>query len=454
MIKRAAFHTLGCKVNAYETEAMQEMLRARGYEIVPFEPGADVYIINTCTVTGIADKKSRQMLHRAKEMNPDALVVACGCYAEDAGKKLLEDSAVDLIAGNAAKSELADIIDRWISGRDPAHRSFGTPIERVKDYDDLRISDTEERTRAYIKIQDGCNQFCTYCAIPYVRGRARSRDREEILAETARLSSRGFREIVLTGIHISSYGYDFEYPGENRQTPFAKNAVTNRRLLDLIREMAEVTGIERIRLGSLEPGIMTEEFIEGLSRIPEICPQFHLSLQSGSDGVLIRMGRKYRTSDYRNICRTIRRYFPEAAITTDIITGFPGESEKEFEETRAFVDEIRFAKTHIFKYSRREGTKAASMPCQVPEELKRERSAVLIEADRKNRHAYAASFLGKETEVLFEEKDAEEGCWTGHTREALDVIARSSECLEGKILTCLAEDVREDGTLIVRVLQR
>ena len=465
MGEKAAFHTLGCRVNAYETEAMAELLKNAGYEIVPFKPGADIYIINTCTVTGIADRKSRQMLHRAKEMNPAAVVAAVGCYAENSADSLAKDPDVDLIIGNASKSRLPEIISGYRRGRD--FHFENVPVSRVKTYDLLSISDTAERTRAYIKIQDGCNQFCTYCMIPYVRGRVRSRSREEIRREAERLAEAGFCEIVLTGIHISSYGLDFDYPGENRQTPDAADAVTNHRLLLMIRDLAEIQGIARIRLGSLEPGIMTEEFVRGLSEVKKLCPSFHLSLQSGCDATLLRMGRKYRTSEYRGICALLRQYFENPAISTDIIAGFPGETDDEALETLHFAEEIGFSKIHVFKYSGRKGTRAADMPGQVPEEKKKARSEALIRLDTEMHRAYAEGFLGQKLMVLIEEPSAKSGfCaaeisrmeqreemsgragfYTGHTKEGLVVHAECEADPEGRILPILAETLDENGDI-------
>ncbi len=420
MNKKAAFHNLGCKVNAYETEAMMENLKSHGYEIVPFQPGADVYVINTCTVTNIADRKSRQMLHRAKEMNPEAVVVAVGCYVQDAKETLEKDEAVDLIIGNSEKSKLNEILEAHFAGNEAV--SFVDSIASIQEYEALNVSQTEGRTRAFIKIQDGCNQFCSYCMIPYVRGRVRSRKKEEILNEAERLRDRGYHEIVLTGIHISSYGIDFDAPGQNLQTPDAKEAKTNRHLLELIQELAEIDGITRIRLGSLEPGIMTEEFVRGIAAVEKICPQFHLSLQSGCDSTLKRMKRKYDTASYRSIVALLRTHFEHPAITTDIITGFPGETEEEFAETEAFVRDIQFAQTHIFKYSVRRGTAAAAMKNQNTDTVKHQRSSVLLEIDAGMRRSFAEYYLGKTVNVLFEEPKMIDGTeyLVGHTKEYLE----------------------------------
>ena len=448
-MKKAAFHTLGCRVNSYETEAMTELLRGDGYEIVPFEPGADVYVINTCTVTSIADRKSRQMLHRAKEMNPGAVVVAAGCYVEDAAKTLQTDPSVDIIIGNHAKSRLADILRLHEEG-DPRN-VFTEPIHAVKKYEELAVSETEGRTRAFLKIQDGCNQFCSYCMIPYVRGRVRSRLPENVLAEARRLSEAGYSEIILTGIHVSSYGLDFDTEGGNPQTPDASEARTNRHLLKLTGQVASLPGVRRLRFGSLEPGIMTEEFVRELALMPEICPQFHLSLQSGSDTVLSRMKRKYTTAAYEEICDRLRTHFPGPAITTDLIAGFPGETEEEFAETAAFAEKIRFAGMHIFKYSVRKGTKAADLPGQVPDAVKRTRSDILLELGRRMRRAYAEEKAAGLQEVLFEEQKEEKGRFfaAGHTREALDAVCLSEQDLSGRICTCRVKRVRDDGTLEV-----
>ena len=449
MPKKAAFHNLGCRVNAYETEAMLEQLKADGYEIVPFGTPADVCVVNTCTVTHIADRKSRQMLHRARELNPSAVVVAAGCYVEDAGEEILKDGTVDLIIGNHAKSQLSAILRLRESGETRA--VYTEPIEAVREYEKIFISETEGRTRAFLKIQDGCNEFCSYCMIPYVRGRVRSRDADDIVKETAVLAAKGYAEIVLTGIHISSYGIDFDGRGSDSRLADAGEAKTNYRLLDLARRTAAVPGVKRIRFGSLEPGIMTEDFVRGLAEIPEICPQFHLSLQSGCDATLSRMKRHYSTAAYSEICGRLRAAFANPAITTDLIAGFPGETEEEFLATVEFVRSLHFAKTHVFKYSRRKGTRADKMPDQVPDHLKKTRSDVLIALDAESRHRYAESFTGKTVEVLFEEREAKDGLFinTGHTREALDAVLKGPEDLTGCVMQCHVREVLPDGTVSV-----
>lgn len=412
MKRKAALHNLGCKVNAYELEAIQQMLEQQGYEIVPFAPGADIYIINTCTVTNIADRKSRQMLHKAKKMNPDAVVVACGCYVQAAGEKLEQDSAIDLVVGNNKKKEIPAILEEYFREKEEGRSGSGTWVTDMthnREYETLSISRTAEHTRAFIKVQDGCNQFCTYCIIPYARGRVRSRRPEDVLEEVRRLAESGCQEVVLTGIHLSSYGVDLE-EGQN--------------LLTLIRTIHAVDGIRRIRLGSLEPGIITEEFAEAIAALPKVCPHFHLSLQSGCDTVLERMNRRYRSEEYMEKCRLLRRVYDRPALTTDVIVGFPGETEEEFEASRAFVEEVNFFETHIFKYSRREGTRAAAMPDQIPEQEKTRRSHILLELDERRRQEYMESFLGEEKEVLLEEKVELDGknWWVGYTREYLKAI--------------------------------
>lgn len=417
-MKKAALHNLGCKVNAYETEAMQEMLEQAGYEIVPFKEGADVYVINTCTVTNIADRKSRQMLHRARKMNPDAIVVAAGCYVQAQDKNGVVDPCIDIVLGNNKKKDLIRALEEY---QDAHGMKDVEDISRTKEYESLHLTKPGDHTRAYIKVQDGCNQFCTYCIIPYARGRVRSRETEDVLEEVKTLAGNGYKEVVLTGIHLSSYGIDFD--GE-------------RHLLDLIQAVHGIDGIERIRLGSLEPGIITEEFTKAISELPKMCPHFHLSLQSGCDATLKRMNRRYTSAEYVERCRILRKYFENPALTTDVIVGFPGETEEEFEESRAFVDSIDFYETHIFKYSRREGTKAAVMENQVSEQIKAERSNVLIELGEKKRRAYEESFIGKEVEVLVEEDVEIDGktVQTGHTKEYMKIALQTNENLKNCVV--------------------
>ena len=424
MGKKAALHNLGCKVNAYETEAMQEMLEKAGYEIVPFKEGADVYVINTCTVTNIADRKSRQMLHRARKMNPDAVVVAAGCYVQAQDGKG-QDPCIDIVLGNNHKKDLVRILDEYAAKR--ASAAEIEDISRTREYESLHLTKPGDHTRAYIKVQDGCNQFCTYCIIPYARGRVRSRVMEDVLREVRELAEGGYKEVVLTGIHLSSYGIDFD---------------RERHLLELIRAVHEVDGIERIRLGSLEPGIITEEFARELSRIPEICPHFHLSLQSGCDATLKRMNRRYTSAEYAEKCRILRKYFDDPALTTDVIVGFPGETEEEFRASYDFVDSIDFYETHIFKYSRRSGTKAAVMPDQVSEQVKAERSAVMIGLGERKRAAYEKRYVGREVEVLVEEDAVVDGrcVQVGHTKEYIKVALESNEDLKNRIVKVRIEN--------------
>ena len=419
-MKKAALHNLGCKVNAYETEAMQEMLEQAGYEIVPFKEGADVYVINTCTVTNIADRKSRQMLHRARKLNPEAVVVAAGCYVQTQGEREI-DPCIDIVIGNNHKKDLVRILREYEENREKDRAGEIGDINMTKEYESLHLTRTGEHTRAYIKVQDGCNQFCTYCIIPYARGRVRSREMQDVEQEVRTLAGNGYQEVVLTGIHLSSYGIDFD---------------GRRHLLDLIRAVHKIEGIRRIRLGSLEPGIVTEEFAEALASMPKICPHFHLSLQSGCDAVLKRMNRKYTSDEYYEKCRILRKYFDAPALTTDVIVGFPGETEAEFQESYDFVDKVDFYETHIFKYSKREGTKAASMPDQVDEQIKAQRSARLIELGEKKRKAYEKNFIGRTVEVLVEEDAVIDGknVQTGHTKEYIKIALDSEENLRNCIV--------------------
>ncbi|MDO5539180.1 MAG: tRNA (N(6)-L-threonylcarbamoyladenosine(37)-C(2))-methylthiotransferase MtaB [Eubacteriales bacterium] len=419
--KKVAFHNLGCKVNSYETEAMQQLLENGGYEIVSFDQCADVYIINTCTVTNIADRKSRQMLHRAKKQNPDAIVVAAGCYAQASAEELKEDASVDIIIGNNKKKDLIHILEMY-ENRQDFHM---IDINHTKEYEGLFINKTAEHTRAYIKVQDGCNQFCSYCIIPYARGRVRSRDIQDVLREVRALAESGYKEVVLTGIHLSSYGTD-KKDGNG--------------LLKLILAVHEVEGIQRIRLGSLEPGIITEEFAHTLGRLPKICPHFHLSLQSGCNETLRRMNRRYTAEEYYDKCTLLRKYFDNPALTTDVIVGFPGETEEEFEKSRKFLEQVRFYETHIFKYSRRKGTRAADMPDQIPETVKTQRSHVLLDLNKKNMAAYEAQFKGKKVEVLFEDTVNINGqeYYRGYTKEYLTVTRPvAEEILTNKICDCI-----------------
>ena len=418
-MRKAAFHNLGCKVNSYETEAMQQLLEDAGYEIVPFREGADVYIINTCSVTNVADRKSRQMLHRAKKMNPSAAVVAVGCYVQAAGAELKKDEAVDLIVGNNQKKDLVQILDDYFAD----HENSGEILDigHSQEYEELHIRRIADHTRAFIKVQDGCNQFCSYCIIPYTRGRVRSRRPEDIEHEVRGIAEAGYKEIVLTGIHLSSYGVDFK--DEQKEN-----------LLTLIKRLDQIPGIERLRLGSLEPRIITREFAKELARLRTICPHFHLSLQSGCDATLKRMNRRYNAAEYQACCEILREEFANPAITTDVIVGFPGETEEEFAETERFLKAIHFYEMHIFKYSRRAGTRAADMPDQVPEGTKSVRSDILLALEKQQSLEYRGRFLGTEEEILLEEPIEIDGTkyMMGHTRQYVKGAVPYEEGLKNK----------------------
>jgi threonylcarbamoyladenosine tRNA methylthiotransferase MtaB len=434
-MKSVALHNLGCKVNGYELDVMQQMLQEKGYKIVPFDEYADIYIVNTCTVTNIADRKSRQMLHRAKKKNPDAVVIALGCYVQTGKEKALEDTSIDLAIGNNRKKDLIPILEEYLAAREKSKTLGGksvTDMNTVKEYESMMLKHTAEHTRAYIKIQDGCNQFCSYCIIPYARGRVRSRDAKEVLEEVRNLAAAGYQEVVLTGIHLSSYGLDMEgienvKRGENFPCE---------RLLSLIRQIHDIEGISRIRLGSLEPRIITEEFARELSSLPKVCPHFHLSLQSGCDSVLKRMNRKYTTEEYYDKVCILRRYFEQPAITTDVIVGFPGETEEEFEQTRAFLQKTGFYEMHIFKYSRRRGTVADTMEGQLTESEKARRSDILLKLEKEMSLAYREEHLHKQTSVLFEEEKEIDGkrYQIGHTMEYIRAAVLSDHKLSGQLL--------------------
>ena len=448
---KAALHNLGCKVNAYETEAMQQQLEERGYEIVPFDQKADVYIINTCSVTNIADRKSRQMLHRAKKLNPEAVVVAAGCYVQVASDALKEDDSVDIIVGNNNKARLADILEEYMKDRQGDEGGYVLDIARAREYEELHVSRLGEHTRAFIKVQDGCNQFCSYCIIPYARGRVRSRKPEDVEAEVKGLVARGYREVVLTGIHLSSYGTE-----HMEGSPVKGGDWDSGPLWDLIERIHRVEGLERIRLGSLEPRIITREFAEKLAGLPEFCPHFHLSLQSGCDATLKRMNRHYTTEDYLRRCGILREIFDHPAITTDVIAGFPGETEEEFEETRRFLETVRFYEMHVFKYSKRQGTRAAVMEDQVSEQVKARRSDVLLELEKTMSREYRERFAGSRVSVLFEEAAEIGGKWymMGHTpqyvRAALPLEdGMDQEQFAGRIMELSASGLLNDEILKV-----
>lgn len=432
-MKKAALHNLGCKVNAYETEAMQHLLEEAGYEIVPFTQKADVYVINTCSVTNMADRKSRQMLHKAKKNNPDSIVVAAGCYVQTSEKEVLNDLSVDIVIGNDRKHDLVRLLEEY--SLDSVNDTVDDINDGKHDFEELFIDQTKEHTRAFIKVQDGCNQFCSYCIIPYARGRVRSRRFENVIAEVERLAANGFKEVVLTGIHLSSYGVDFE-------------EATG--LLELIQAVNAVKGIERIRLGSLEPKIVTEHFASELSKLDKICPHFHLSLQSGCDATLKRMNRKYTTKEYERGCELLRKYFVHPAITTDVIVGFPGETEEEFEQTKAYLEHIHFYEMHIFKYSKRKGTRAAVMPDQIDEQIKAVRSEKLIALGHDMSKEFRKFYIGKNDEVLFEEKAVigDKEYFVGYTKEYVKVAKKTDENLENQIVSGRISGMLTDEILL------
>lgn len=432
-MKKAALHNLGCKVNAYETEAMQHLLEEAGYEIVPFTQKADVYVINTCSVTNMADRKSRQMLHKAKKNNPDSIVVAAGCYVQTSEKEVLNDLSVDIVIGNDRKHDLVRLLEEY--SLDSVNDTVDDINDGKHDFEELFIDQTKEHTRAFIKVQDGCNQFCSYCIIPYARGRVRSRRFENVIAEVERLAANGFKEVVLTGIHLSSYGVDFE-------------EATG--LLELIQAVNAVKGIERIRLGSLEPKIVTEHFASELSKLDKICPHFHLSLQSGCDATLKRMNRKYTTKEYERGCELLRKYFVHPAITTDVIVGFPGETEEEFEQTKAYLERIHFYEMHIFKYSKRKGTRAAVMPDQIDEQVKAARSEKLIALGHDMSKEFRKFYIGKNEEVLFEEKAVigDKEYFVGYTKEYVKVAKKTDENLENQIVSGRISGMLTDEILL------
>ena len=430
--QKAALHNLGCKVNAYETEAMQQELEQLGYEIVPFSEKADIYIINTCTVTNIADRKSRQMLHRANKQNPDAIVVAAGCYVQKEGELSETDEAIDILIGNNRKKDLGRILEEY-QRENIEHKKAILNINQTKEYEDISIDRAQNHTRAYMKIQDGCNQFCTYCIIPYVRGRVRSRKLEAVREEAEKLAKNGFREIVLTGIHLSSYGVDIDSS-----------------LLEAIEVIHEVSGIERIRLGSLEPNIITEEFVKTIKSLQKVCPHFHLSLQSGCDTVLQRMNRRYTAGEYYEKCELLRRYFEDPAITTDVIVGFPKETEEEFAVTQKFLQKVGFFEMHIFKYSKRANTKAAVMPGQIIEKVKADRSDELIHLEKEMSYAFRKRRIGKMKKVLIEENISigGENYQIGHTEEYLKVAIKTSKDLVNQIVKVRIEKILEEDILL------
>lgn len=419
-MRKAALHNLGCKVNSYETEAMTQLLKKAGYEIVSFQNQADVYIINTCSVTNMADRKSRQMLHKAKKQNPNAVVVATGCYVQTATEKVAQDLSIDLVVGNNRKKDIVEILNEYYAEKEAGEQvkeEYVIDINHTDEYEDLEISTVTEHTRAHLKIQDGCNNFCSYCIIPYARGRIRSRTMESIKAELERLSASGFKEIVLTGINLSCYDDN------------------GKKLIDVIEMADNVNGIERIRLGSLDPEVVTEDFVERLGKVKKICPHFHFSLQSGCDKTLKAMNRHYTSDEYYEKCQLIRKYIDNPAFTTDVIVGFPGETEEDYISSREFVKKVKFAELHVFKYSKRDGTVAAKMPNQIDEKIKTLRSEDLIKTGEELTKEFRQAKIGQDTTVLFEEKillDNKE-YWVGHTVDYIKIAVPEKENLEGQI---------------------
>ena len=467
-MKNVALHNLGCKVNSYEIEVMQQKLSEKGYSIVPFAPGADIYIINTCTVTNIADRKSRQMLHKAKKMNPDAVVVAVGCYVQTGRDKVEMDECIDLAIGNNKKKDIVENLEAFLKERNPKEQVQNKTLQdttildinHTDEYEEMKLYKTAEHTRAYIKIQDGCNQFCTYCIIPYARGRVRSRKEEDILSEIRGLVSNGYKEVVVTGIHLSSYGLDFLNKQSGDYLDGAKDvreAVYKKEfLLKLLEEMQNVEGLERIRLGSLEPRIITERFAKRLSELSKVCPHFHLSLQRGCDSVLKRMNRHYTADEYFEKVQILRKYFKNPAITTDIITGFPQETEEEFAETVEFVKKVNFYETHIFRYSKRQGTPAAKMDGQLTDAVKALRSDVLLELAQKNGKAFREQFVGQTVDVLLEETKEINGrlYMTGHTKEYIQAAVETAENMANSMVRGTITGFLTDEILLLNFLSR
>ena len=434
-MKTVAFITLGCKVNQYETNAMTQQFIEKGYEVVDHTKEADIYIVNTCTVTNMSDRKSRQMLRRVKELNKKAIVVACGCYAQVAKEELEKIEEINLVLGNNEKKDIVEHIEKYIKSKNTEKQTIPEvqteDVMNQKEFVEFGDITFTEKTRAVIKIQDGCDRFCSYCIIPYARGRVRSRKPEHILSEIQKIAKEGIKEVVITGIHIASYGKDFKQEYQ---------------LIDLLEEMNGIEGIERIRLGSIEPLLITEEFVSRLEKLSKICHQFHLSLQSGCDETLKRMNRRYTTEEFKDITKLLRKTFEDAILTTDIIVGFPGESEEEFEKTYAFLEEIKFYKMHVFKYSPRKGTKAAVMPNQIDGNKKEERSKRLIELSNKNEKTYNQQYIGKEVEVLFEEE--KDGVWQGHTKNYILAHYKTEENLENKMIKLQCQGAEQEYIIV------
>ena len=461
-MKKIALHNLGCKVNSYEIEVMQENLEKSGYKIVPFAPGADIYIINTCTVTNIADRKSRQMLHKAKKMNPDAVVVAVGCYVQTGTESVKQDECIDLAVGNNKKKDIVPILEEYLKEKELNRQDktlHETTIPDINDgkqeYEEMTLSHAGEHTRAYIKIQDGCNQFCSYCIIPYARGRVRSRKEEDIIKEVEGLVAAGYQEIVVTGIHLSSYGLDFisKDSGDYLQgIDIRTQAYQKGYLLDILEKINQIEGLKRIRIGSLEPRIITEKFASRLKSLDKLCPHFHLSLQSGCDETLKRMNRHYSAKEFKEKVEILRNTFENPAITTDVIVGFPGETEEEFQTTYEFLKDICFYEMHVFKYSKRQGTVAAARKDQVDDKVKTKRSNLLLDLEQEQSKAYRKAYLGEVAEALMEEE--KEICGkkyqVGYTKTYVKVAVETEQDLSNKIITGRAEKLLDDEYLTLK----
>lgn len=439
-MKNVALHNLGCKVNSYEMDFMQQNLLKKGFNIVPFDKVADIYIVNTCTVTNIADRKSRQMLHRCKQLNPNAIVVAVGCYVQTDTEHVLTDENIDIAIGNNNKAQTVDAILEYIEAREKGINKRCDRIIDVNDvknpcpYESMEISQTAEHTRAYIKIQDGCNQFCSYCIIPFARGRVRSRKKEEIINEIKTLVKQGYKEVVLTGIHIDSYGIDFKDGSD---------------FISLLEEVDSVEGLERVRIGSLEPRVITKDFANRIKNLRILCPHFHLSLQSGCDSVLKRMNRHYTTEEYFDSVKLLRNTFDRPAITTDVIAGFPGETEEEFQETAEFLRKIGFYEVHLFPYSRRHGTVADKMPGQLTRGQKSDRVSALSVIEKEKTREYRESFIGEEDKVLFEEPKIinNQRYMVGHTSRYISVAVKTNENLNNKLMNVKLSGFLTDSIL-------
>ena len=425
-MRTIAFHNLGCKVNSYETEAMAQKCIEKGYQIVDFEQKADIYVVNTCSVTNIADRKSRQMLHKAKKQNPDSVVVAVGCFVQANPEEVAKDDAIDLIVGNNKKKDLFEILEEYLSKKAIPTEKIITDVHHC-DYEELKINKSEEHSRVFVKIQDGCDRYCTYCIIPYVRGNLRSRKPEDVVSEIKEIATNGYREVVITGIHLSSYGKDFLKDGK----PSLDYTVNSEYLINLLKDINDIEGIDRIRIGSFEPMILSEDFVSKLSKISKLCPHFHISLQSGCDSVLKRMNRHYDTKAFYEKTVLLRKYFPGCALTTDVIVGFPGETEDEFETTYKYLTKIKFFETHIFPYSRRKGTVADKMPGQLTMNEKKARVSKLLELDAKLSREYREGKLGETDNIIVEEIKTINGAhyFVGHTPEYVMVALKEDDSI-------------------------